>query len=87
MHLKKTSFILSFAFSALLVAGTTGFASGSDSDKTNSMMNANENGMMKMMANGNKSHMMSAMNSAEAQDMMYTCASFLKTNEDAKEAE
>lgn len=87
MQLKKTPFILSFALSALLVAGTTGFASGSDSDRTNSIMNANENGILNMMDNGNMSNVMSAMNSAEAQEMMNTCANFLKTNVNAKEAE
>ncbi|QHJ70928.1 hypothetical protein [Planococcus halotolerans] len=87
MQLKKTPYILSFALSALLVVGTTGFASEANNDKTNSMMNAHENGMMKMMANGNMSHMMGAMNSAEAQEMMNTCASFVKTNVDAKEVE
>ena len=87
MQLKKTPFILSFALSTLLVVGTTGFASGSDSDRTNNMMNANENGMTNMMENGNMSNMMSAMNSAEAKEMMNTCASFMKTTVNAKEAE
>lgn len=87
MQLKKTPFILSFALSTLLVVGTTGFASGTDSDRAGNMMNANENGMTNMMENGNMSNMMSRMNSAEAQEMMNTCASFMKTTVDAKEAE
>lgn len=87
MQMKKTPFILSFALSTLLVVGTTAFASGSDSGSAGKMMNANENGMTNMMENGNMSNMMSAMNSAEGQEMMNTCASFMKTTVNAKEAE
>lgn len=87
MQLKKTPFILSFALSTLLVVGTTGFASGSDNDRNNNMMNANENGMTNMMENGNMSNIMSRMDSAEAKEMMNTCASFMKTAGNPKEAE
>lgn len=87
MQLKKTPFILSFALSTLLVVGTTGFASGSDSSGAGNMMNANENGMTNMMENGNMSNMMNAMNSPKGQEMIDTCASFMGTAGDTKEAE
>lgn len=87
MQLKKATFVLSFALSALLAVGTTGFADGSDSDDTGHMMNASEKGMTNMMENGNMSHMMNTMNSPEAQEMVSTCASFMENASGSKENE
>ena len=82
MKLKKAPLIFSFALSALLVTGTTGFASGGAG-----MMNANDNGMMNMMESEGMSGMMQMMNSPEGQEMMNACGDFMASVADEKEVE
>ncbi|AQQ53230.1 hypothetical protein [Planococcus lenghuensis] len=91
MKLKKAPLIFSFALSALLVTGTTGFASGGSG-----MMNANDNGMMNMMGSEGMSGMMESegmsgmmqmMNSPEGQEMMNACGDFMASVADEKEVE
>lgn len=84
MKLKKVPFVLSFAFAALLVVGTTALAQGPDNGMGN-MMNGNGNGMMNMMENGSMSQMMEAMNSPEGQKMMDACGDFMESYGDKKE--
>ncbi|WP_200416436.1 hypothetical protein [Virgibacillus salexigens] len=84
MKLKKVPFVLSFAFAALLVVGTTALAQGPDNGMGN-MMYGNGNGMMNMMENGSMSQMMEAMNSPEGQKMMDACGDFMESYGDKKE--
>ncbi|MFZ3580139.1 hypothetical protein [Virgibacillus sp. DJP39] len=85
MKIKKVPFLLSFAFAALLILGTTAFAQESDNNKMGNMMNGN--GMSNMMENGNMSSMMMAMNSPEGKEMMNACGDFMDSYESEKETE
>jgi hypothetical protein len=63
---KKIAFVSSFALATLLVVGQFAYA-----EKSDGMMNMNNNGMMNMM---------NAMNSPEGQEMMNACGEFMESN-------
>lgn len=84
MKIKKVPFVLSFAFAALIVVGSTAFAQeGGSNNRMGNMMDGN--GMANMMENGNMANMMDVMNSPEGEKMMNACGDFMDSYIDEKE--